>query len=56
MQFYATLVIEFVLHHRFSAVLVINHSKFHGRSTSLTDLQYQYTGYSNNLVGVASPY
>ncbi len=24
--------------------------------TSLTGLQYQYTGYSYNLVGVASPY
>ncbi len=25
-QFYATLVIKFVLHHRFSAILVVNHS------------------------------
>ncbi len=24
-RFYATLVIEFVLHHRFSAILVVNH-------------------------------
>ncbi len=53
---YATVVIKFVLHHRLSAILGVNHSKFHGRSTSLTGLQYQYTGYSYNLVGVASPY
>ncbi len=55
-RFYATLVIKFVLHHRFSAILVIDHSKFHGRSTSLTGLEYQYPGYSYNLAGVASPY
>ncbi len=38
-----------MLHHRFSAILVVNHSKFQGRSTFLTGLQYQYTGYSYNL-------
>ncbi len=53
---YDTLVIKFVLHHRFSAVLVVNHFKFHERSTSLAGLQNQYTGNSYNLAGVASPY
>ncbi len=27
-RFYATLVIQFVLHYRFSAILVVNHFKF----------------------------
>ncbi len=34
----------------------INHSKFQGRSTSLTGLRNQYTGYSFTLARVASPY
>ncbi len=34
----------------------VNHSKFQGLSTSLPVLQNQYTGYSYNLVGGASPY
>ncbi len=57
-RFYATLVIKFVLRRRCSilAILVVNHFKFHGRLTSLASLQYQHTGYSNNLVGVVSPY
>ncbi len=55
-RFYATLVIKFVPHHRFNAILVVNHSKFHGCSTSFTGLQYQHTGYSYNLARVASPY
>ncbi len=42
--------------HRFSDILVVSHSKFHGRSTSLPGLQCRYTGDSYNLVGVASPY
>ncbi len=37
------------------AILVVNLTKFHGRSTFLTGLQYQYTGYSYNLEGVAAP-
>ncbi len=37
------------------AILVVNLTKFHGRSTFLTGIQYQYTGYSYNLEGVASP-
>ncbi len=42
-------------HQRLSAILVVNRSTFHGRSTALTGLQYQFTGYSYNLVGVVSP-
>ncbi len=34
----------------------LNHSKFQGRSTSLTGLQNQYTGYNYNLADVVSPY
>ncbi len=45
-----------VLHHRSSAILDVNHSNFHGRSTPLSGLQYQYTGYSHNPVDAASPY
>ncbi len=54
-RFYATLAIKLVLHYRFSAILLVNHFKFHGSSTSLAGLQYQHTGYSYNLVGVVSP-
>ncbi len=35
-------------------LLAISHSNFRGRSPPLTGLQYQYTGYSYNLAGVAS--
>ncbi len=35
----------------FVVLSYLNHSKFQGRSTFLTGLQYLYTGYSINLAG-----
>ncbi len=64
--FYTTLVIEFVLHHRLlyylsaicaiSAILVMKViPTFKDVQRLLAGLQNQYTGYSYNLAGVASP-